>query len=112
MLRPLPLATTPITVSAEPPSFVSFNVCEVCTPTTAEVKLMLEGVTCNCGPAGSAGAAGALFALGVATQPINAGTAAASAASDKSIRDLATIFLAILPSEKKPARLTHRSGQS
>jgi hypothetical protein len=76
------------------------------------VKLILEGVTCNCAPAGAAGPAGALFPLGVATQPINAGTAITNAPSDKSIRDLATIFLAILPSEKKPTRLTHLSGQA
>jgi hypothetical protein len=109
ILRPVPLATTPVTVSAEPPSLVNFKVCEVCTPTTAEVKLILEGVTCNCAPVG---VIAAVFPWGVATQPINTGTAAVHAANDKSIRDLATILLAILPSEKKPARLTHISGQS
>jgi hypothetical protein len=109
ILRPVPLATTPVTVSAEPPSFVNFKVCDVCTPTTAEVKLILEGVTCNCGPVG---VIAALFPPGVATQPISTGTAAVNTASDKSIRDLATIFLAILPSEKNPTRLTHLSGQS
>jgi hypothetical protein len=109
MLSPVPLATTPVTVSGAPPSFVNFKVWEVGAPTTAEVKLMLEGVTCNSGPAG---AACALIPLGVETQPINAGTAATNTASDKSVRDLATIVLAILPSKKKPARLTHLSGQS
>lgn len=109
ILRPVPLATTPVTVSAEPPSFVNFKVCEVCTPTTAEVKLILDGVTSNCG---LVGVIAPVVPLGVATQPINAGTAAANAANDKSVRDLATNFLAILPSQKKPTRLTHLSGQS
>jgi hypothetical protein len=112
ILRPVPLATTPVTVSAEPPSLVNFKVCDVCTPTTAEVKLILDGVTCNSGPAGAMGVTAVVFPLGVATQPINTGTAAANTASDNSIRDLAAILWAILPSEKNPARLTHVSGQS
>jgi hypothetical protein len=78
MLKPAPLAITPVTVSASSPVFESLNDSELCTPAIAEEKLMLDGVTSS---RGSSTNEGALLAIGAATQPIKNGTLPAAVAS-------------------------------
>jgi hypothetical protein len=106
MLRPLPLATTPVTVTAAPPSLAIFSVCEVCVPTTVEPKLILDGVIAR---AGSKGVTGDVAVPRVETQPTN-GIAASAVANDKVSRQLALKFFPVFTKRIKPIRLTLRSG--
>src|SRR5271156_4246573 len=80
ILKPAPLAMTPVTVKAASPVFESFKVCEACTPTIAEEKLTLEGVTSS---RGASVKAGVLPIIGDVAQPIEKGIIATAIASIK-----------------------------
>jgi hypothetical protein len=78
--KPEPLATTPVTVSGSSPVFANCRVCELCTPTTAEEKSILEGVTTR---RAEDTIPGVPLAIGDATHPMSEGVIAATLANAK-----------------------------
>ena len=109
MLKPEPLVTTPVTVNASSPVFATCTVCELCTPTTAEEKSMLEGVTTSRAAAASPGVP---LAIGDATHPTSEGVIAAMLATAKYSRQLRLLRPTLANHKENPDCLTLISGQS
>src|SRR5271154_398706 len=109
ILKPAPLAMTPVTVKAALPVFESCKVCEACTPTIAEEKLTLEGVTSS---RGASVKAGVLPIIGDVAQPVEKGIIAAAIASIKASCQLARCLPASANRRDHPTCFTHISGYS
>ncbi len=109
MLNPVPVAAIPVTVSASSPVFETVSDWALCTPATAEEKLMLDGVTSSRGVSTNEGA---LVAIGVTMQPYKKGMIATTLAATK-INCRRTLFgLASVNRRVHPAFFTLISKQS
>src|SRR5271154_2061319 len=109
MLKPAPLATTPVTVRAASPVFESCKVWELCTPTIAEEKLTLEGVTSSRDVSTKAGV---LPIIGDVAQPTEKGIIATAIASRRTSCQLTRRLPASANRRDHPTCFTHISGHS